>query len=218
VRLFTAGSPAGEALERLAEDGDPEAFVAQFRAMPGICAIGRFLHDEPSQVTARPGERLVFAAMFAQSNDLFFAPEPNGIPLFDASGHARSGDSPDSIVLWDAGTEVNEQPGAGPNQAPRQPAPGAGVAEDGNIGPVDDGFAYPSSSDVLALSITPERASQATSRCGSRNGERSSRKRYRRVTTPGPRGTTRLVEIESSEAEADRAASALADVGLQARR
>jgi len=62
--------------------------------------------------------------MFAQSNDLFFAPEPNGIPLFDAAGRARSGDSPDSIVLWDAGTEMNEQPGAGPNQAPRQAAPG----------------------------------------------------------------------------------------------
>ena len=35
------------------------------------------------------------------------------------------------ILLWDAGTEVNEEPGLGPNQAPLQPAPHTGTREQG---------------------------------------------------------------------------------------
>ena len=30
------------------------------------------------------------------------------------------------VALWDAGTEKNEVPGVGPNQAPRQAAPNTG--------------------------------------------------------------------------------------------
>ena len=154
---FTPGATAGMALERLAEDGDPEAFVAQLRATHGVREAGRFLHDEPFQVSARPGERLVFAAMFAQSNDLFYAPDPTGIALFDSTGRPRSGEVADPVSLWDSGTEVNERPGDGPNQAPRQPAPNSGQAENGRVRAVDDGFAYPAPRDVLAVSLTSER-------------------------------------------------------------
>jgi len=35
------------------------------------------------------------------------------------------------ILLWDARTEVNEEPGLGPNQAPLQPAPHTGTREQG---------------------------------------------------------------------------------------
>ena len=155
--LFEMGMAADRALEQLAEDGDPDAFVARIRTLPGVRQAGRFLHDEPFEVSARRGERLVFLAMFAQSNDLFYAPEPHGIALFGDDGAARSGRVAERIALWDAGTEVNEAPGAGPNQAPRQSAPGVGPAENGTIGPVNDGFHYPPSPEVLEVTISSRR-------------------------------------------------------------
>ena len=153
TQLFVNGGKAGAALERLAEDGSPDAFVARLKRMKGVRAAGQF-HDEPITVTVKPGERLVFAAMFAQSNDLFYAPDPKGIDLFDAAGQPRSGTLADPIALWDAGTEVNEAPGLGPNQAPRQANQNTGLAENGVIRPVNDGFAYPSAKGVLEVSIT----------------------------------------------------------------
>jgi hypothetical protein len=150
------GNAAGKALEQLAEDGNPDAFAAQLRKMKGVRAAGRFLHDEPFQVTVAPGERLVFAAMFAQSNDLFYAPDLRGIDLYDAAGKPRSGDLDDAITLYDAGTEVNEQPGAGPNQAPRQKTAGAGKVENGIVRPVGDGFSYPAATEVLQINVEPQ--------------------------------------------------------------
>ena len=151
---FASGSPAGPALERLAEDGMPAAFVAKLKTIKGVRQAGMFFHDEPFIVTLKPGERLVFAAMFAQSNDLFYAPDPKGIDLFDGAGKPRTGTLADAIMLWDAGTEVNEAPGAGPNQAPRQAKPNSGPAEGGSVRPVDDGFAYPPAREVLEVSVT----------------------------------------------------------------
>jgi hypothetical protein len=99
------------------------------------------------RITAKPGERLTFATMFAQSND-----------LFDASGKPIRGDVTSQILLWDAGTEVNEEPGLGPNQAPLQAAPNTGPAENGVVRPiteVKDGFHYPTVPQVLRVTITP---------------------------------------------------------------
>ena len=154
AQIFAGGNRAGAGLERLAEDGMPEAFVAELKKTRGVVRAGMFLHDESFDVVAKPGQRLVFAAMFAQSNDLFYAPDPNGIDLFDGAGKARTGTLADAIALWDAGTEVNEAPGAGPNQAPRQAKPNTGPSEGGLVRPVDDGFAYPSAQEVLELSVT----------------------------------------------------------------
>lgn len=154
TQLFANGGPAGAALERLAEDGMPEAFITRLKKTKGVRGAGMFLHDEPFNVTLKPGERLVFAAMFAQSNDLFYAPDPNGIDLFDGAGKPRTGTLAEAITLWDAGTEVNEAPGAGSNQAPRQAKPDSGPAEGGSVRPVNDGFSYPSPQDVLELSVT----------------------------------------------------------------
>ena len=72
---------------------------------------------------AGKGHYLQFATMFAQSNDIFLAGDDEGIPLYDADGIAITGDISSAIYLWDAGTEVNEKPGEGPNQAPRQSGP-----------------------------------------------------------------------------------------------
>lgn len=112
------------------------------------------------QFTAKAGvgEKLSFATMFVQSNDLFFAPDEAGIPLYDANGNPISGDITDRLQLWDAGTEVNEEPGTGPNQVLRQENPNDGIAEGGNVLPinqVNDGFSYPAVSDVIKVTVTP---------------------------------------------------------------
>jgi hypothetical protein len=70
--------------------------------------------------------------MFAQSNDWFYSTGMNGIPFFN-KGVPVSGDVSSQIDLWDAGTEANEEPGIGSNQAPRQPAPNTGPADPNNL-------------------------------------------------------------------------------------
>ncbi|MGH8247245.1 MAG: spondin domain-containing protein, partial [Gammaproteobacteria bacterium] len=132
--LFDRDKPAGTAgLQSLSEDGDAEALIASLKVMKGIREVGMFVPGQPFDVTAKPGERLVFASMFVQSNDLFFAPDPKGIDLFDTAKMPRSGEVAGDVMLWDAGTEVNEAPGAGPNQAPRQTAANTGPDENGVV-------------------------------------------------------------------------------------
>ena len=108
------------------------------------------------EIGARPGDKLSLATMFVQSNDLFYAPTGAGIDLFDGMGQPISGNVADQLVLWDAGTEANEAPGAGPNQAPRQSGPDTGPADsDAAVRQVDDGYAYPDPTDVIAVLLTP---------------------------------------------------------------
>ncbi len=171
--LFTSGKPdRGKGLQALAEDGPPGPLAESLKGQPGIVQVG--FTDTPIgakgpgdiwpggayefKVTAKPGERLTIAMMFAQSNDLFYAPREDGIALFDASGKPITGDVTSQILLWDAGTEVNEEPGLGPNTAPLQPAPHTGRPEHGVVQPISevkDGFHYPSVAEVLRVTITP---------------------------------------------------------------
>lgn len=151
---FEPGKPASAALERQAEDGSPKLLAETLANRAGVRAVGTFMPGEPVTLTVRPGDRLVFTTMFVQSNDLFYAPGPKGINLFDAAGRLIEGDATMAVTLWDAGTETNEAPGVGPNQAPRQAAPNTGVAESGIVRPVNDGFAYPATQDVVRVTIT----------------------------------------------------------------
>lgn len=174
--LFTIGLPdRGAGLEALAEDGNPAPLAAALRAAPRVRDAGAFTTPVgaagpapllPGQtfeltVSARAGERLSLASMFGQSNDLFYAVEPRGIPLFDAGGAPLRGELTARLVLYDAGTEVNEEPGAGPNQGPRQSAWNVGPAEHGVVRPVLDGFTYPATAGVLRLTISPASVSAA---------------------------------------------------------
>lgn len=106
--------------------------------------------------SAEAGARLSFATMFAQSNDWFYAPVEGGIPLWDASGNPISGDVTNMIRLWDAGTEADQEPGAGSNQAPRQSGPNTGPTDPDNTVRMASGFGnIPAVSSVIRVTITP---------------------------------------------------------------
>ena len=144
--LFTTGQvDRGEGLEALAEDGNPAILGASLAAYFGNSGVFNtpLGADQPGPAlpgdvysftfSARPGDYLSFATMFVQSNDLFYAPSGQGIALFDQNGNPTAGNVSDQVSLWDSGTEVDEEPGTGPNQAPRQSGPNAGTDENGLV-------------------------------------------------------------------------------------
>jgi hypothetical protein len=169
--LFTSGKKdRGQGLEQLAEDGNPGVLADFIKAnlksvsysgvvtVPvGDKAAGPILPGKAYEFTfpAAPGQRLTVAMMFGQSNDLFYAPGADAIALFDAKGMPLTVDVTRSLQLWDAGTEVNEEAGLGVNQAPRQPGPNTGPAENGVVRLVKDRFTYPSVNEVLRVTIKP---------------------------------------------------------------
>jgi hypothetical protein len=167
--IFTGGKrEAGEGLEPLAETGNPSKLVATLAGKPGIIAAGAAAKPvgattegpiTPGQkyqfeISAEPGQLLSTAWMFGQSNDLFYSND-RPIALFTAAGKPISGELTTQLSLWDAGTEVNEEPGLGPNQGPRQATPEAGMTESQGIAHVRDKFTYPRIGDVLRLTIAP---------------------------------------------------------------
>jgi hypothetical protein len=153
--LFDPGKPAGKSgLEALAEDGNAEALISTLKSLKDVRDAGMFIPGQPFEVTAEPGDRLVLASMFVQSNDKFYATDPNGIALFDSMSGPVSGDWTKSIKLWDAGTEKDEAPGLGPNQAPRQKAANIGPAEGGIVHLASDGFEYPPTDEVVRLTLS----------------------------------------------------------------
>jgi hypothetical protein len=178
--VFTSGKlDRGQGLEAQAEDGNPSQLAASVKKMKGVMASGVFdtpvgddkagpaLPGKAYEFTfqAKPGERLTVTTMFGQSNDLFCAPSDEGIALFE-KGAPISGDVTSRFHLWDAGTEVNEEPGFGPNQGPRQAAPNTGPSEHKpvrRIEDVKDGFSYPAVEQVLRVTITPRAGEMAAS-------------------------------------------------------
>ena len=81
---------------------------------------------------AAPGSRLSFATMFVHSNDFFYAPGSMGIELYNGVTQV-TGDVTAEIKLWDAGTEINQEPGVGADQAPRQTGANTGAADPDNM-------------------------------------------------------------------------------------
>ncbi len=114
-------------------------------------------NSETYTFNAGKGHHLSFATMFVQTNDLFYAPAENGLALYNADGTALTGDITDLVDLWDAGTEVNEEPGTGPNQAPRQSGPNTGADENGTvelIENINDGYTYPANNEIIRATLT----------------------------------------------------------------
>ena len=182
--IFTPGEPASPGLEDVAEDGVPTVLAGELAGQTGLTDSGAFGEAEtttdPNQppppapqppifpggayefeVAARPGDALSFATMFIQSNDLVYAPGPDGIPLFDADGVPADGDVTDAVGLWDASTEDDQPPGLGEDQAPRQAALDTGAADTNSttVQPVaavnDEGYVYPPDESVIRVTVGP---------------------------------------------------------------
>jgi hypothetical protein len=171
VSAFSEGESASGGLESLAEDGDPSTLGESLSMVEGVETADAVATPDGAEeagplgpgasytfeVEAGPGRHLTLATMFVQSNDLFYAPEPEGMALFD-DGDPVSGDVTDRLVLWDAGTEQNQEPGAGPDQAPRQSGADTGPEEDATVRPVSevmDEYSYPERSEVIEVTVTP---------------------------------------------------------------
>ena len=140
--LFEPGTADRElGLERLAEDGDHTALRNALAASPPIGASATGAFDTPSGAEAAgpavpgqayelvvrgvPGDAISFATMFGMSNDWFFATRPEGIALFHGED-PRSCDVTSDVLLYDLGTETDEELDVGPSTAPQQPAPDTG--------------------------------------------------------------------------------------------
>ncbi len=175
--LFMQGAvEPGFGLEMLAEDGNPSAVESALSSsagyLPHVFGIPEgetapgLLHPGSKYravVEGVPGTSLSIALMFVESNDVFVAPGPSGIPLFDTEGNPITGDVTEHFSLWDAGTELNEEPGLGANQPARQSAPNTGQMDpDTAVRLVDDGFTYPEVSDILRVSVMPTQTATAT--------------------------------------------------------
>ena len=152
--IFKIGKAAGtDGLEALAEDGNFEPLQKALQAKFPDHA-GMFVPGLEFTFTAKPGERLSFATMFVQSNDKFYAPKGGSLALFDGKGKPISGDLTASVRLFDAGSEIDQQPGAGADQAPRQKAANQGTQQGGPVTEAKDGFAYPSVANVIRVEIS----------------------------------------------------------------
>lgn len=154
--IFTENTPDyGMGLEPLAEMGDPSALYASlmgddfksgvYNTPVGASSPAPLFPGDKFTFTfeGKAGEYLSFADMLGASNDLFFAPGEMGIKLFNGN-QAIGGDITDQLMLWDAGTEVNEYPGAQTQ---------ANTVEGGNVRMVDDGFTYPAVDKVIKVTI-----------------------------------------------------------------
>ncbi len=139
VSLFELGAPEpGLGLEALAEDGNAAELGAAIESADGVANGGVFNTpldaNEPGPVlpgdsysfqVPAGGGRLSLATMFVQSNDWIFATPPEGL---DRQG--LDGDITDQLLVVDVGTEIDQVPGFGADQAPRQSGPDVGADDD----------------------------------------------------------------------------------------
>ncbi len=163
--LFTAGETASPGLEALAEDGSPGALHDELTG-----GLGKGVFNTPTGANMPapifPGDAYEFvveasvgdnpsldlAAMLVQTNDVYLS--LGDIALFDSAGMPVSGDFTSSVTLWESGTEQDQAPGSGPDQAPRQAAPNTGAAE-GKIRRFSDSTrAMPGADALVAVSAT----------------------------------------------------------------
>ena len=167
--IFTSGrKDRGKGLEAQAEDGDPSKLAKALKGAKGVKSVAVYntpvSAKDPGPITpgatyettvsAVPGDKLTITLMMGQSNDWFYAPAESGIELFK-NGKAISGDISSQIILWNAGTEVDQEPGIGPDQGPRQKGANTGAAENGILTKVQDGKTYAQADKVLRVTIKP---------------------------------------------------------------
>jgi hypothetical protein len=123
--------------------------------------------------SGKPTLYLSLVTMFVPSNDLFYSlGGAAGVPVFGHPGMGEengngengnamrplTGDVTEYVGLWDAGTEVNQEPGVGDNQVQRQRGAGVGDVERGTVARIEDvnGYDYPATSDVIRVELMAE--------------------------------------------------------------
>jgi hypothetical protein len=167
--IFTTGEKdRGKGLEAQSEDGDPSMLAKSLKGAKGVKSVAVFNTPVGAKgpgpitpgaayevnVSAMPGERLSLTLMMGQSNDWFYAPAEAGIELFK-DGKAISADITAQMILWNAGTEVDQEAGIGSDQGPRQKGPNTGKAENGVVKKVADGKTYADPPAVMRVTIKP---------------------------------------------------------------
>ena len=173
--VFSSGKKdRGKGLEAQAESGNPAALAKSLEGDKDVKSVAIFNTPVGEKsagpigpgaayecsIEAAPGSKLTIISMFGQSNDWFYAPAESGIALFN-NGKPNSGDITSRIILWDAGTEVNQEPGIGPDQGPRQKTPNSGESENGvvrNAKDVKYGDAYTKVTSVMRVTIKSAQA------------------------------------------------------------
>jgi hypothetical protein len=172
--IYKEGELASPALERLAEDGNPEGLVSYLQLSPNVKDVGYFNVSVSGNLTAGPigpmqayefivrnavaGDKLSLATMFVESNDWFYS-NSSSINLFNYDGTPFSGDVSAKFALYDAGTEHNQEPGLGSDQAPRQPRTDTGTPTRINIYPINSTtttWEFPSTKSVIKVTVTPK--------------------------------------------------------------
>ena len=168
--LFVEGKPASAGLESQAEDGNPAGLISSLVTMHHAANLHGVFNTPIGMMGPGPirpggsyefsftggqGMKLSMTMMNGQSNDEFYAPDENGIALFDAKGNPVSGDVTDKFILWDAGTEVNEELGIGPNQGPRQKGMNTGVDQHGVVTRAKSEAIYTKNGELFRVTITP---------------------------------------------------------------
>lgn len=125
-----------------AESGTFQATGSSVEVMPG----------QEIQITfsAHKGQTLMFATMYGNSWDLFFAPENPGIRLFDNNGEPVTGDVSDQVKLWDAGTKKNNDPRRSKANQRKENENGTVTEINGS----DGTYNYPAASDMMKLNLT----------------------------------------------------------------
>ena len=101
-----------------------------------------------------------FVTMFIPSNDWFYTPTDadNSLDLF-ANGQPVSGEvAATDFAIWDAGTEIDEEPGTGIYQVQPQSTPNSGPADtDTRVSSLTGrGQSVSLNGPVLRVTITPQ--------------------------------------------------------------
>jgi len=151
--LFYIGSLATNAMESLAEDGDPSGFTDTFdtpvgASGPDVLAPGQ---SYTFQISATSGDYFSMASKLMETNDWYVGTQI--IPLFQ-NNKPLTGIITNNFKVYDAGTEIDEYPQLGPNQAPRQPGNNEGPSEDAMLDKeVDESFKIPEISDMIKVTL-----------------------------------------------------------------
>ncbi len=165
--LLLPRDAANAGLEGVAEDGNAEPYPTTvsgatiFNTPVGADAPGPIGPGGAYEFTiqAVDGDKLDFVTMFVPSNDWFYTATDadNSLDLF-VNGQPVSGEVLASdIAIWDAGTEADEEPGAGPNQVQRQAGPNTGDPDpDTRVSSLSArGQSVSLNGPVLRVTITP---------------------------------------------------------------